>query len=68
MAELALQHDYQAAELREQQTEPRLGHLDDALQEAQGFVYGCVSVKAGSGKLVVQDSIQALRQALSLLL
>lgn len=43
-------------------------HLDDALQVAQSFVNGGVRIKAGAGKLVLQDSIQALCEALSLLL
>ncbi len=43
-------------------------HLDDALQVAQSFINGGVRVKAGAGKLVLQDSIQALCEALSLLL
>ena len=43
---------------------------DDALQELHGLVYGGVSVKAGAAgrKLVVQDSVQLLSQAVGLLL
>ena len=45
-------------------------HHDDALQELPGFVDGGVGIKAGAagGKLVVQDSLQLLRQAVGLLL
>lgn len=43
---------------------------DDALQELHGLVNGRVSVKssAGGGKLVVQDSLQLLSQAIGFLL
>ena len=43
---------------------------DDALQELHGLVYGRICVKAGAadGKLVVQDGLQLLSQAVSLLL
>ncbi len=43
---------------------------DDALQELHGLVNGRISVKAcaGGGKLVVQDSLQFLSQAVGFLL
>ena len=45
-------------------------HHDDALQEFHGLVNGGVGVKAGAagGKLVVQDGLQLLCQAVSCLL
>ena len=48
----------------------RAAHHNDALQELPGLVNGGVGIKAGAagGKLVMQDGLQLLRQAVSLLL
>lgn len=44
------------------------GHLDDAVQENQGFVNGRLGIKGLGVELVMQDGFQPLLQAVGLLL
>lgn len=49
-------------------THGQTGHLDDVVQERQGFVNGRLSVKGLGMELVMQDGFQPLLQAVGLLL